>query len=291
MFFLLFKLLLLKAIYDISVEFLFYAYGLFINKKMWKKLEDKWIVVTGSNDGIGKALVLSLAKRKQKLILVGRKAEALEEVKNEVLKHTEECKIVLLDYLNLPDLKDVFSNEDNIGMLINNAGMMTSDKTKSDAFDSDIVKVNVISTVLVTKRISETMVAKKFGIILNIGSVLSEVASPVIGTYASTKAFIKHWSISLHYELKNNNIHVEAILPGLVCTKMSGVKNASLFSPAPEDFAESVLKVFGGNSWIIPWIPHLAQCLAVRYIPGFLVAKGVRWRLRKNLEEEVTKGK
>lgn len=266
--------------------------GRIANKKVWKALNNKWIIVTGANDGIGKGLVLGLAKRKQKIILVGRNEVQLKQVQEEISNLTTQTKVVVLDYLNLPDLEAADPFKDlEIGMLINNAGASSEhpDYFFGDLRNENIIKVNVTSTISITQHVLKKMVNSKFGIILNIGSTLSVIPSPFLSTYSATKAFLRQWSLSMNYELSDLNIHIECAMPGLVCSKMSQVRRTGFFVPSAEVFAESVLQGFGGNSVSIPHVPHLLTIVISNLLPTKLIGKMLFFRMKGTRELALNK--
>ena len=78
------------------------------------------------------------------------------------------------------------------------------------------------------------------GLVINIGSGTGDLVCPLLSLYASTKAFVHHFTKCLRYEYENHGIHVQLISPHLVSSKMSKVR-PSLFQPTPKNFVRSAL--------------------------------------------------
>lgn len=246
--------------------------GIIMNRAFWQRIDGKWIAVTGASDGIGRELAIGLARRHQKVILVGRSREKLEAVRKEVLACAAECRVIVTDFERMPE-GDIFAGYD-LGMLINNAGC--SSAHPSYVYEDtlmQIVAVNVSTPLLITQSVLEKMARNRFGYVLNIGSVLSECPTPLLATYGATKAMVKAWSSSLYYEMRPHGVHVECVIPGLVCTKMSKVRRPSLMAPTARTFAECVLRSCGTNRISVPYLPHLLSYVALGMVPSFLAGQ------------------
>lgn len=245
--------------------FLFIA-AAFSNKSMWRKLKGKWIMITGATDGIGREIVNVLAERGHKLVLVGRNPKKLAEIQSEIKEKVADIRLIECDYSK--DIDTSVFDELEIGLLINNIGVSSDHPVYlNEDTAENIIKVNLLGTVTVTKSIVTRMIDKKFGYIVNIGSLLAIFPSPLLSTYCAAKAFIKTWSESLYYEHKNLNVHVECVLPGLVCTKMSKMKNPSLFVPSANTFARSLLSMIGLLRVVTPYFPHFVMANFMNLVP------------------------
>ena len=160
----------------------------------------EWAVVTGSTDGIGKALALELSRRGLNIILIGRNTSKLDEVSSSIqsLNPKTQVKTVLIDYTgNLSEgirrLKNV-TRDLNVGLLVNNAGVTYDYGTflheDLELWWMNIVKVNVVGFTDVTMALLPSMLSRNKGAIVNIGSGSSSVipSHPLFSVYAGTKA-------------------------------------------------------------------------------------------------------
>jgi len=84
--------------------------------------------------------------------------------------------------------------------------------------DLDIIQLNIVSLVALTKYFLKDMVARNEGKILQVGSEAGTTPAPLLAVYAATKAFVLSFSAALANELKDTNITITALLPGATDT-------------------------------------------------------------------------
>ncbi|XXG88960.1 hypothetical protein AAC387_Pa12g1084 [Persea americana] len=160
-----------------------------------------WALVTGSTDGIGKALAFELASKGLHLILVGRNSTKLKATANEIhgrYGSGVQVRSVVIDFSS--DSLEVIGKRVeegieglDVGILINNVGMSNPWPRffhEADCMVDEIIKVNVEGTSRVTKAVLPGMLMKKKGAIVNIGSGSAEILQsfPLCSVYAATKA-------------------------------------------------------------------------------------------------------
>lgn len=190
------------TLFKILIHSLWWVWVMFLRPSKNLKKYGSWALVTGSTDGIGKALACDLASKGLHIILVGRSSQKLEATSKEIReKHGVkiEVKIVVIDFEDVKGEEIVKKIEEetkglDVGILINNAGMGEPypryfHENDSKLIDS-IVKVNLEGPTWVTKAVIPKMMKKKKGAIINIGSASSAVVPsfPLHTLYASTKA-------------------------------------------------------------------------------------------------------
>lgn len=161
-----------------------------------------WAVVTGSTDGIGKALAFELAANGLNLVLVGRNPLKLEAVSRELRERygdRVEVKDIVIDLDKVEGeeivrIMEKGTKDLDVGVLINNAGLSNRYAKFFHEIDVEVrnsmIKVNVEATSWMTRAVLPGMLKKKKGAIVNIGSGSSVCASsyPLFATYAATKA-------------------------------------------------------------------------------------------------------
>lgn len=163
-----------------------------------------WAVVTGATDGIGLALSFQLAINGLNLIIIGRNHLKLEST---LIKLKErfgtqiEVKSVVVDFDKFTKdeivkvIKDGIEGLD-VGILINNAGQGSNGAKYFHEVDGDLVEslvnVNVSGLTLATMAVVPTMMKRKRGAIVNIGSGSSCVLPcyPLSAVYGATKAYV-----------------------------------------------------------------------------------------------------
>lgn len=190
-------------------------------------------LITGASSGIGKELAFIMAKANHDLVLVSRSKNDLIEVKNEIKKISNvKVSIYTADLSMQGSAKKLFheTKNENIEILVNNAGV----GLKGDFFHDDLAKttkmaqLNMISLMELSHLYGNYFLDKNIGKILNIGSIAAFIPGPKQPVYYATKSFVRSLSRSLAYNLRNSNVTVTTLHPGVTKTKFfksSGVSN------------------------------------------------------------------
>lgn len=141
----------------------------------------------------------------------------------------------------------------DIGVLVNNVGICYDHAMPFDEFvgmnennDSRMININLVSTTKMTAIVLPKMLKKKQkpGIIINMSSVASEVASPFVAVYSASKAYVDFFSRALRMEYASRGLIVQSIRPYFVATRMVSIRT-NLIVPTPERFVQNVLKTVG----------------------------------------------
>jgi glucose 1-dehydrogenase len=195
-----------------------------------KKLENKTALVTGSDSGIGKAIVIEFAKNGANVIIC---YHSDDEGAKEVLKIIEEQKVkVKLIQLDVSDEKDVeekfsaiIEEFGGIDILVNNSGVNGSgipiDEMETKTFDTTI-KTNLYGTFFCSRKfIQHRKSIEKPGKIINISSVHEEINAPGNADYNASKAGIRNFMRTAALEVAPFGINVNNIAPGMILTPMN----------------------------------------------------------------------
>lgn len=189
-----------------------------------------WALVTGASSGIGAEFVRQLASHGLNVVLIARRVEMLEELSGEVKsKHGVETKVITADLTNDTDLSRALSDTDglDIGLVINNAGttvrgsFVYSDISKH----TDLISLNVTAVTKVAHAFARRFVnsREKSGMIF-VSSIAKNAAfCPWMGTYSGSKAFASNLAGILKFELKDANVDVLTLEPGVVDTPMAAI--------------------------------------------------------------------
>ena len=193
-------------------------------------LQEKNIVVTGSNRGIGKAIVYKLAAEGANIWACARnKSEEFEEeIKSLSSKSGVIIEPVYFDLMNEGDVKDavkgIVKSKRPIDGLVNNAGKASYNKLQLIKIEDirEIFDNNYFSALYLTQLIMRRM-TKNTGSIVFLSSISGFV--PEIGNiaYGGSKAAIAHAVKVLAKELSADGIRVNAVAPGLVNTDMKNL--------------------------------------------------------------------
>jgi 17beta-estradiol 17-dehydrogenase / very-long-chain 3-oxoacyl-CoA reductase len=256
----------------------------------------KWAIVTGSTDGIGKAIADELAAKGISLVLISRTKSKLEDQAKELSsKFSIETKIHAMDFssgdLSMFDrVKEVVQGLD-VGLLVNNVGMSYDhaeyfhlvDKQKIE----NLVRINIFGTTHMTYVVLPGMLERKRGAIVNISSASGFVSEPMYAVYSATKAFVNTFSQALHYEYKSQGVHVQCQVPAFVTTKLSKLRSTSFFICSPKAYAKSLISKIGYEPIIFSYWTHSLQIDGALSLPipdwiraSFLLSRGKDIRRR-----------
>lgn len=183
-------------------------------------LEGKTILVTGASSGIGRATAIECSKLGASVVITGRNEERLSETFKS-LEGDGHLQIVA-DLTKQDDIDSLVSQIDLLDGLVNNAGV---GRNKPVGFikmeDLDYVyQANVFSCILLTKALLKKKKINKGGSLVFTSSISSRLNSPGIAMYASSKAAITSYMRSCAVELGDKQIRSNAVLPGMVETKL-----------------------------------------------------------------------
>lgn len=180
-----------------------------------------WALVTGASSGAGKAICNELARRGYNLFITARNEQMLQAVAADC-RQSYGVKVAVQagDLASAADrqvlLARVAGEVPNLRMLVNNAGIgaLSGAGSADAARHQSLLSLNIDAVVALTDAILPGMLARRAGMILNIGSVYSVVPAPGQAVYSGSKAFIRSWSRALHCELAGTGVSLTLALPG-----------------------------------------------------------------------------
>ena len=182
----------------------------------------KIAIITGATGGLGKAFIKELLKENLDSIwAVGRNKDKLDKLKSEFkdIIFPIECDLTNIDELiKIKNLLD--ERKPDVLYLINNAGLARMDKIVnfSDTDINNMLEINCKTPTILSNYVIPYM--KENAKILNISSASSFQPNPYIALYSASKAYLRSYSRSLNYELKDKKITVTAVCPGWIDTDM-----------------------------------------------------------------------
>ena len=181
-------------------------------------------LITGATSGIGYELAKLFARNQHNLILVARDQSALENAAREFEQFGVEVTILSKDLFKKEDAFSVYDDVISLGIqvdvLVNDAGQGLYGKFQDTDIEKelDIINLNISSLVILTKCFLKDMVQRNSGKILNLASIASKVPGPWQSVYHGTKAFVLSFSEAIREELKDTEITVTALMPGVTDT-------------------------------------------------------------------------
>jgi short-subunit dehydrogenase len=246
-------------------------------------------LITGASSGIGRELAMIHASRGNDVVLVARRSNELNELKQfiEDQFHTE-VLVIAIDLTEENTAQRIYDflkeKEITIEYLINNAGVggygifherpMTNERK--------MIQLNVVALVELTHFILGDMVKNNRGRILNTASSAGFIPGPLQSVYFATKAFVVSFSQGIAQELKNTSITVTALCPGPVATGFeaaAGMEGSGLFEnvASARSTAEKGYKAMmkGRLIEISDWKLNVALRFFLPFVPNKIVLKAV----------------
>lgn len=193
-----------------------------------KAVAGQWALVTGASGGIGYELSRQFAHHGFNVVLIARDAERLSKVARELENQYHTKTLVLPKDLSHPFAAGEIFGEiqrHNLGIdvLVNNAGFGDLGPLAGAEWEvqRQMLQVNVMTLVELTRLFLPEMIRRKSGRILNIGSTGSFAPVPYMSVYGATKAFVLSFSEALSAELEGTGVTVTALCPGVTATQFA----------------------------------------------------------------------
>lgn len=188
-------------------------------------IKTDYALITGATSGIGYELCRLFAADAYNIVMVARSEERLQQVADEISTQYEVQTHIIPKNLFLKEApKEIYDELKqkgiNVSVLVNDAGQGEFGYFANTELERelDIIQLNITSLVSLTKYFLKDMLINGEGKILNVASLVSDYPSPLLAVYAGTKAFVLSFSEALANELKETNITVTALQPGVTDT-------------------------------------------------------------------------
>lgn len=192
---------------------------------------NKIVLITGATSGIGLACARKFAENGDRLILTGRNARRLAEIKQEITAKGTEVITLVYDVRDSAASKSAFEELPDdwqaIDVLVNNAGLALGLEAEYEVNTDDwdtMIDTNIKGLLTMTRLVVPGMVERNSGHIINIGSVAGDAAYKGGSVYCATKAAVKALSDGLRIDVAETAIRVTNLKPGLVETNFSNVR-------------------------------------------------------------------
>jgi len=197
------------------------------------RLDGRVALVTGASRGIGAAIALELALAGADLVLVGRSAEPLARVADEIRQSGRAALPVVADIADAAQVRrsvdDAVARFERVDVLVNNAGLGSRgpyDTVSADEW-SAVLDVNLSAAFNYVQAVTPGMRLRRWGRIINIASISGQTGG-VSGSvaYSSSKAGLIGFTKTLARDLGPFGVTANAIAPGQIETDMSRVLTA-----------------------------------------------------------------
>ena len=190
-----------------------------------KAFEGKTVWITGASSGIGRALSVAFAQEGARIILSGRRVEALQAVADELPTEALVHPFEVTDFTALESIvEQAWQWAGRVDILVNNAGI----SQRSLAIDTDpsvythLLNVDLLAPIWLTQLQLKLMAKAGGAHIVAISSVAGRIGAPLRTAYSAAKHGLIGYMDALRSEVSLcHNIHVTNVLPGSVATEVS----------------------------------------------------------------------
>ncbi len=246
-----------------------------------KKTVDQYgpaALVTGASSGIGKAFADCLAAEGFDLVLVARREQRLEEIKEDLQSRFHVTVLSISQDLAKEDasnniVQQISNANMEIGLMIHNAG--TGSHGEFDQLDIEeemsMIDLSCKTPLRLTHSILPKMKKKKRGGIIFVSSIVSRFPTPFMATYSAVKSFQYDFSTALNGEYKSYGIDVLALLPGHTHTEFferNDIQPAAPFNGlTPDAVARQALKALGKKPYVVAGTSNKLFVFLGRFFP------------------------
>ena len=214
-----------------------------------RELEGQVVIVTGASRGIGRAIALAFAERGCPVTLAARDERRLRELASEIeemggVGHVAPTDVTAVDQIQRMVERTV-AEFGRVDILVNNAGILILKKvidTTIEEWDRTL-DTNLRAVFLTAKAVLPHMIKQNYGQIITIASIAGKRSGRLHGAYSASKFGVLGFTEALGSEVKEYNIRVNAVNPGMVDTDLFGDQfreNRSKWS-RPQDIAHAVV--------------------------------------------------
>ena len=241
-------------------------------------LTGKTALVTGASGGIGAAIAAALHKQGAVVALSGTRRDALDALAAELADRVHVLPADLSEPEAAPAL--IAAAEAAMGkvdILVNNAGL-TKDGLAMRMSDADwhkVLDVDLGAPFRLSRAVLKFMMRRKYGRIINIGSIVGATGNPGQANYCAAKAGLIGLTKSLAQEIASRNITVNLVAPGFIATPMTDALTDAQKTDlsgkiplgrlgTPEDIAASVVYLASDEAaWVTGTTLHINGGMAM----------------------------
>lgn len=195
-------------------------------------LRGKRILITGGSSGIGLATARAMIDRGARVVVTGRRPDALAAALDGLRGDAVFIEGVTADIATPAGreatLREALAMLGGLDILVNNAGGVRAGRLEntSEAEIEAMVAVDLLAPILLTRSALPAMRQGGDAMVVNIASGIALIGAPFYATYAAVKAGLARFGEALRRELKGEGVHVMTVYPGATDTPMMSSSHA-----------------------------------------------------------------
>jgi gluconate 5-dehydrogenase len=190
-------------------------------------LSGKVALVTGAYRGLGFAIAQGLARAGAHVVLNGRKKDLLDTAVKKLQALELSASTAVFDVTDGDAIRKsvttIEAEHGHIDILFNNAGIQRRGAFAEFPLEqwNEIISTNLTAPFIVSQAVLRGMIERKYGKIVHVASLMSELARPTVVPYTAAKGGVRQLTRGMAVELAQHNIQVNAIAPGYFATEMN----------------------------------------------------------------------
>ena len=250
--------------------------------------ERRTALITGASSGFGIEFARLFARDGFDLVLVARSERPMRELAEQLQSAHAVTATVIAKDLAAADacdelVADLRDRGIQVDALVNNAGFAQYGPfvDADPRVLNEMVSVNVVALTDLTRALLPGMVERRWGRIVNLGSIGSFSPAPMTAAYAATKAYVLSLSLALTEELKGTGVTVTALCPGPTATGFQAraeMADSKLIAGRSLDPAEDVVRMGyaamkKGRPYLVTGTTSKVFAFGSRFLPRTTSAK------------------
>ncbi|HEX7340623.1 MAG TPA: SDR family oxidoreductase [Rhodanobacteraceae bacterium] len=214
-------------------------------------IEGKRVIITGGSSGIGLALARAFLAKGAKVVISGRRPDALAKAVEALRRTGPSVWSVAADVAThdgrTATLEQALHALGGLDILVNNAGGVRAGRLENtpEAELQAMIDTNLVAPIMLIRATLPVLRVSGDAMIVNIASGIALIGAPFYATYAASKAGLAHFGEALRRELKGEGIHVLTAYPGGTDTPMMKSNRAGpelgFSREPPTDVADAIV--------------------------------------------------
>ncbi len=212
-------------------------------------IQNTTALITGANGGLGEAIAQHLANAGAKVIVTGRRADALKNIADKL-----GAKTIVADLAKRDDVRRIEQEAGPVDIVVANAAIPATGHfgEVDEAFIDHTLEVNLRAPLIMAKHFLPTMLQKKVGHLVFISSIAGRMPAPASTMYCAAKYGMRGFALALREDLYGTGVGVSTIYPGFIreagMFAKTGVKlPAVVGTKSPDDVGAAVVRAVRKN--------------------------------------------